>query len=370
MKLIPLTEVRSQLRSGSPLLWGVRDANGKLLLGKGHVIASDDMLASLMERGMFVDADEARAARGEVVETNRAQTFAARWNALQGRLSNVLRSPSDQFFLQRVGECVAVVSVLGEKNADQLIYSIVRHEQDRYASYGVSHSLHVGSLVALLAKRNDWPQAKFESAVGAALTMNLAMIDLQGQLAGRGGRPNKLQMDEIKAHPSASANLLRSAGLNDPDWIRAVEEHHEEPGGGGYPSQVTEPSELSQVLRWIDIFLAKHAGRADRDPMPAQQAARELFIMSKGHPVAAMLIKEFGIYPPGCYVKLCSGETAIVVRRGASANTPLAAALTNKNGDPMPDHPKRDTSLPQYAILSTLSDKSVMVRVPAEKLYQ
>jgi hypothetical protein len=104
--------------------------------------------------------------------------------------------------------------------------------------------------------------------------------------------------------------------------------------------------------------------------VPAQQAARDLFVASKGHSVAAMLIKEFGIYPPGCFVRLASGETAIVVRRGASANTPLAAALANRNGDPISGYPKRDTSLAQFAVQGTLTDKSVRVRVPADKLFQ
>jgi HD-GYP domain-containing protein (c-di-GMP phosphodiesterase class II) len=368
MKLVPLLEVRSQIRSGAPLPWGVRDPHGKLLLGKGHVVTDDDMLNALVERGMFVDAEEVRAARGEVVERP-SEGFVTRWKALETRLATVLRAPDDHLFLQRIGECIAVVSSLGERNADQLIFSIVRHDPDRYAGYGVSHSLHVGALVALLGRRAQWPAAKFESAVGAALTMNLSIVDLQGQLAGRGGRPNPTQMDAIRSHPASSAELLRRAGLVDADWLEAVEQHHEQPGGGGYPRQAATPGEISQVLRYIDIFLAKHAARADRAPVPAQQAARDLFLAAKGDPIAAMLIKEFGIYPPGCFVKLASGEAAIVVRRGANANTPMACALTNRNGDPLADHPRRDTSLPTYAIVSTLSDKSVMVRVPAERLY-
>lgn len=368
MKLIPLTDMRGQLRSGAPLLWGVRDAQGNLLLGKGHVIASDEMLEALLARGMFVDAEEAKAGRGEAVAPP-PLTFVARWNALQSRLSNLLRTPDDKHFLSRVGECVSVIGTLGERNADQLIYSIVRHDHERYAAYGVHHALHVASLVALLARRLQWPQDKFESAVGAALTMNLSIVELQGQLAARGGRPTASQQEAITAHPAMSAALLRAAGLTDPVWLEAVEQHHEVPGGTGYPGGVKEPSDISQALRWIDIFLAKHAGRADRTSVPAQQAARELFVASQGHPVGAMLIKEFGIYPPGCFVKLASGETAVVVRRGAAANTPSAVAITNKNGDALADFPRRDTAQQQFSILSTVPDRSVMVRVNSEKLF-
>lgn len=368
MKLIPLDEVRAQMRSGAPLLWGVRDAEGKLLLAKGHVVADDAMLDALVARGMFVDAEEARAARGEAVGRP-AEGFITRWKALQARLASVLRQPADQQFLQRVGECVTVVASLGDRNADQLIHAIVRHDQDRYANYGVAHSLHVAALVALLGRRAGWAATRFESAVGAALTMNLSMIELQGQLAGHGGRPTPAQREAIQRHPAESVALLRQARLADEEWLAAVAQHHELPGGKGYPEAVNEPTELSQLLRYVDVFLAKHAGRADREPMPAQQAARELFVASNGHPMAALLIKEFGIYPPGCFVKLASGETAIVVRRGANANTPMAAAITNRHGVPLPDTPRRDTSQPQFAVVATVSPRTVMVRVPAEKLY-
>ena len=374
MKLIPLDEVRSQLRSGVPLPWGVRDADGKLLLGKGHVIANDAMVNALVARGMFVDADEAKRSRNEVVEQP-AATFVARWNALHTRLANLLRAPADPAFLQRLRECVAVISLFGDRNTDQLIYTIVRQdaekpEFERYTGYGVSHALHCAALVSMLGRRAEWPAPKLESAIGAALTMNLSIVELQGQLAIRGGKLNKAQAETIKGHPVASAALLRQAGLDDPAWLEAVAQHHESPGGAGYPAQVAEPGEVSQMLRYVDIFLAKHAGRSDRDPVPAQQAARDLFVSSKGHPVAAMLIKEFGIYPPGCFVKLVSGEAAIVVRRGANANTPVAAALTNRNGDAISGHPKRDTSQSQYAIVSSLPDRAVNVRVPAERLFQ
>ena len=48
-------------------------------------------------------------------------------------------------------------------------------------------------------------------------------------------------------------------------------------------------------------------------------AARRLFAANPGSPMAAALIKEFGLYPPGCFVKLKSGETGVVVRYGMTA---------------------------------------------------
>ena len=165
-----------------------------------------------------------------------------------------------------------------------------------------------------------------------------------------------------------SATLLRAAGLTDPVWLEAVEQHHEVPGGTWLPGGVR--SRATSLRRCAGSTSSWPSTRAvpTASPCPPSGGARP-FVSSQGHPVGAMLIKEFGIYPPGCFVKLASGETAVVVRRGAAANTPFAAAVTNKNGDALSDFPRRDTSLQQFAILSTIPDKAVMVRVPSERLY-
>jgi len=38
-----------------------------------------------------------------------------------------------------------------------------------------------------------------------------------------------------------------------------------------------------------------------------------MFVQDQGHPMVAALVKEFGIYPPGCCVRLASGEVGLVV---------------------------------------------------------
>lgn len=127
---------------------------------------------------------------------------------------------------------------------------------------------------------------------------------------------------------------------------------------------------MSQIVRFIDNFTAKHSPRASRKPLPAQQAARDLFMQSSGNPLASLLIKELGIYPPGCYVKLASGEIAVVTHRGESAKTPRVAAVTSPNGDVRSQPLRRDTSLPTHAITGTVPSQAVKLRVGAQDLYE
>lgn len=51
--------------------------------------------------------------------------------------------------------------------------------------------------------------------------------------------------------------------------------------------------------------------------------------------MTAALVREFGIYPPGCHVRLNTGELAIVVERGPTITTPVVACLSSARGAPL-----------------------------------
>jgi HD-GYP domain-containing protein (c-di-GMP phosphodiesterase class II) len=236
-------------------------------------------------------------------------------------------------------------------------------------NYGVVHSLHTAAICSLLSRRKGWDEPKRHSLVGAALTMNVAMLDLQGSLASRAGRPTDAEQFLIAQHSTTSAELMRSAGLVDDNWLTTVEQHHEVAGGTGYPKKIAEPTEMACMVRFVDTFLAKHSPRVGRVPQPAHKAARDLFTNSGGDPLAGLIIKEFGIYPPGAYVKLASDEVGIVTQRGPAANAPLVMAITNKHGDPLSLPSRRDTSAAAFKIVATVDETLIRVRHSADSLY-
>jgi HD-GYP domain-containing protein (c-di-GMP phosphodiesterase class II) len=369
MKLLPLSPARAQIRCGTPLAFNVRDDAGNLLLAKGQVLATQDMVDTLLNRGAFVDAEEVHS-RASADSGRATDTVFDRWTGLEARLTTLLRNPTDEQFRSKVEELALSIYKLVSRHTDPLIFAIMRHEHHtRYASYGISHSLHAATVCALVGLRMNLRPAQCASLVCAALTMNVSVVDLQGILACRGGRLNAKQDATIKAHPTESVRLLQAAGVSDADWLEAVQNHHERPDGTGYPQQLRDPSALSQILRLVDVFTAKHASRAGRAPMAPRQAAQELYVQNKDQLAAAVLIKEFGMFPAGCFVKLANGETAVVVRRGAQANAPFVAAVLNRNGDAIASPIRRDTSQAEFAISTSLPDTAVMVTLSPEKLY-
>ncbi len=370
MKLVPIQQVGGQVKPGAPLPFGVRDAEGKLLLAKGQMVPSEQMREALLNRGVFVDLDELRdpSKRGHDDGTG-GEDFFARWETLQTRLSVLLRAPQEPLFLPRVKECAGQLIAWAERFPDQLLFVVIQHDHSRHEVYGLVHLLHAAAIGALLSRRLGWTPERQKSLVGAALTMNLSIIDLQGRLASRGGKLLPPQRAAINRHPDEAVAWLRNAGLDDAEWLAAVAQHHEQPGGGGYPQSLPEPCEAAQLLRLVDIFLAKLASRGGRAGLPAPHAAKALYTGSNGHAFAALLVKELGMFPPGTLVKLASGEIAVAVRRGNSGNTPIVSAVMNRQGDALGSPVRRDTASAEHAITGLVAAQQLRVKLAPHQLY-
>lgn len=362
----------NQVKVGAPLQFSVRDEHGKLLLAKGQVVYNASQMQALLSRGLYADEQEVKAATAESgarEATGRKLTLFDLWEQAVWRLDRLIKGmEAEPGFPARCEEFVVQLASLIQRDPDIAIFLSVRQDERRLNLYGLTHALHTALACQLLAARLAWPEPRARALVKAALTMNCTIVELQGRFAAL-GRLTEDQRNQLRGHPKGAEARLRAAGVDDEDWLQAVREHHERTGGGGYPDELTEVCEAAATLRLADVFMSKISPRIERPALPIQEAARQMFSESQGSPMAAALIKEYGIYPPGNAVQLASGEIAIVIRRGATAHTPMAAAVTDKAGMPVVHTNNRDTSQSAYAIKALISDKALVQRVPAERLY-
>jgi HD-GYP domain-containing protein (c-di-GMP phosphodiesterase class II) len=363
--------VQRQVIVGQPLPFGVRDEHGKLLLAKGQVVENDAQLEALFERGVYADAEEVRALQqaAQPDAAARKLTVFDHWEQLIWRLDRLLKSTEEPGLPERVAELTGALLALLKRDPDIGIYLAMRQDPKRLSVYGLTHALYSAMACALAATRLGWSEADTQRLVSAALTMNLPIVELQGRLATQGNKPTEAQFERLRAHPHAAADTLAAAGVADADWLAAVRQHHERRDGSGYPTATKDVAPLAIALRLADVLLAKVSPRSGRPALPIQQAEREMFAEAGGDPFAAALIKEFGIYPPGDFVLLKSGEMAVVVRRGPTATTPEVAAITDRKGMPVTSSVRRDTAKPEFAIAGPAPDMALALRVPPERLF-
>jgi HD-GYP domain-containing protein (c-di-GMP phosphodiesterase class II) len=245
----------------------------------------------------------------------------------------------------------------------------MRQDQARHLRYGFSHPVYTALLCILMAQRMGWTERRVLSLTLAALTMNASIADLQVHMAFQDYPVLDRQRALIRKHPVDSAALLERAGITDCAWLTAVREHHERVDGTGYPTGTTVVDEPARVLRMADHFIACISPRTLRPTMSIQEATRQVFREDNGGPMSRALIRGLGLYPPGDFVQLASGEQGIAIRRGAEARTPLVAVVTNAHGRSVTTTVQRDTAQPEYAITGSAHDRGLLVRVPPERLY-
>lgn len=377
----PLVTVRDLVIAGQPLPFHVHDEFGRRLLAAGQVITGATQLAMLLERGAWVDSEEAAAVRRErqaasaaggspVMSTYREPTLFDRWEKLVWELDALLRKMA-------AGKPVAAeIEALGQQLVEQVehdvdvaLFMTIRPAEQRFALYALQHAIHAATVAVVLSRQLGWSDEQKLRLVLGALTMNVSILELQAQMAAQQDLPSARQRQTIRAHPEASAGLLEAAGVADALWLAMVREHHERPDGTGYPQATKAAGELAHALRVVDVFTAKISTRAFRAALPVQAAARQLFQEEQGGPMAAGLIKALGLYPPGDLVVLKSGEVGVVARRGMSATTPSVATLTNTHGQAVAGTQMRDTAQPDFAITGPAGERKGLSRVLPERIY-
>lgn len=365
MQVKPFSVVQHRVRLGSPLPFSILGKEGELLLAKGQTLNSEEQLQALLERGALVDRDEADSGRKDPSKADKNQ-LPGLWSQTLDQMNRMLRASVHSDFLGALDELSQPLVALIDRDPDLAIFQILRQEGMQEGQYGVQHGVHAAIAGLLAARRLGASAEEQQRVVRAALTMNLSVLELQGRLAAQVFPLHPRQRLVMREHPLRSRELLVQHGVDDADWLQGVYEHHESPDGKGYPTGSQQVGALGQLLSAADVFTAKLSTRAGRGPLPADRAARDFFISRKTLPAAAAIIKEFGVFPPGTLVRLASGESGIVVRRGASA--PIVAALINKSGEPMMTPARRDASQPGQTIAAILDAGSFKVRLPPEKL--
>lgn len=370
------------MQLGTPLPWNVRDSEGRLLLSRGQRVGSEAQLAALLERGAFVDFEEAKAVeQSSIADKRLVSGFSAasikrdrslfeQWDDLPERLRLMLKEiRTESNAPARMAEFVQTIVAMVDQDVDVALYHAVRQETADLYYYGYSHAIQTAVLCQLIARRLAWPAQKMMSLMSAAITMNVPIFVLQGQLAKQDVPLRQSQRDVIRQHPHDAHAWLIGIGITDPDWLAAVIEHHERSDGSGYPQGLKEVNELAVALRVTDVFMAKISHRKVRSALSIKDAAKQLYSEDHGGPLSSAIIKEFGIYPPGEVVKLASGEIGVVMRRTTSGKFPIVAAVTDATGQLIAHTHQRDTSKPEFAVVGNIAPPDFISRLPPERIY-
>jgi len=266
---------------------------------------------------------------------------------MTGVLGHFIRLDDTPALVERV---IDHVRRLVARNPDGCIAAILLSV---YSHYTPRHAVNCAMLAARMASALRMPEAEAQALIGAALTMNLGSVDVQNQLSSRDGPPSTLQRQILDIHPLISSAMLREVSMDAPLLHTIVVMHHERKDGRGYTFGAADPNipPLAHLAHLLDVATAKLMPRAYRSGVPSKMALASLYAgksESFDTQYIAQLVKILGIYPPGSFVELESGDRALVVGSGETPGTPMVVRLS------APTAPI-DTSTHGYGVKSAIS---------------
>jgi len=384
-----------RLEPGKPVPFNIWDARRNLLIRKGDVVQSvqhQDMLAAhkacvsevdfkawqrsydrLVYRLFRDGASMEQLAKSYMPSTILDVDYVVGYDVLGGWvdlhevLSSVLymgaaaRSPLDRLdgVQRRATDLVA-------SDPDECLFTLFQLMPDRTLGYCAKHALLSAVLCELTAQKLKVPDLLRPVLFRSALTMNISMAKQQDALARQTMVPTPEQQGLIQEHPQRSVEILRGFGVVDEDWLDLVGSHHA-------PDDLTgadRNEEIKRILRMADQFIAKVSARATRAALSTRSAVRFMVTHSAGNSlrVASAMTTAVGFYPPGTYVALANGETAVCARRGAAANTPMVVSIMNASGLALAQYVARDTHDKAFSVLAPVSAERLRFNVSSEKI--
>jgi len=394
MKYVPIPI--AMLPVGKPLPVNVWNPDGLLLLRKGQPIVSEQHRDKLYAHNASTTEAEAQAWQRsyermvhtmlmEGVEVEQiarlpmpsairerdymvGEQLNGGWMDLQEVLRGILYQGGLALNpLPRLAALENKARALLQADADDSLFCLFQALADSSLGYCATHALLCACVCELAAQKLGLNPQQRQSLMSAALTMNIGMAREQDVLARQNEAPTPEQRQLIQDHPQLSLQILVWLGIEDVEELDLVRWHHQPDSVEGLPHNL----QARRLLSMTDVFVAKMAARRTREALSPLESAKSIYLQTEKEVTASVggaLTAAVGFYPPGTYVRLVSGETAVAVQRGLRANTPWVIVIVDRNGMPAFNYHCLDTADPAHAIAAPMLFRSGKVAINVERV--
>lgn len=351
---------------GQPLPWDVFTEAGVLVASAGTPIHDAAHFQRLIARPLYRET-----APGDIQAPAPGIHVLERLETLAREAETLLAPPYSSLFSDQLREWLAAMLKTLRTDPDACLGYAWRVPLARPA---VHHSLRVLVVSILLSDHLDFSEAQQFSLAGAALTMNLAVLDLLDRLHQFPQALREEDRQALAGHPEAAVALLRQGGVEDADWLQAVAQHHEHADGSGHPRglAIADIGIAARVLRAADVYCTRLEGRHYRPPRTPRTAMQAIFGRERPHldpQIGAQLPRVMGLMPPGTLVRLANGESACVTRRGRGGKPAFASSFLDARGRLMDPPRERPLDRPLYAPRGFLEVEPRWPEIPWKQLW-
>ena len=227
----------------------------------------------------------------------------------------------------------------------QITAGVIEGEQDflqltsvHYSSeFTFNHSVNVCLLVTAASKPLTSDPEWLLKIGQAALLHDLGKSLVPQELLYKEGALEKEEREEIKRHCVLGAEILQDTQGIDPLSVVVAYDHHRRPNGAGYPPRPRQDpvDVLTSLVAAADILEALIAERPYKRGLTPAQAFEAFPRLPEAKGLAKaqrLLLDTLGLFPPGTFVELDTGEYAVVSKTRPGAPDQPRVRLVSSSG--------------------------------------
>lgn len=142
--------------------------------------------------------------------------------------------------------------------------------------YTMKHSVKVTDYAERLARRVGFSEKNIKNLKLASMIHDIGKIGIDQDILTKPGALTKKEYSKVKKHPLLSTKMIRRIPVVDRQISKIVKYHHENYGGGGYPTGLmgTKIPLGARILAIADAYDALRSNRAYRKAYSRAKAIR------------------------------------------------------------------------------------------------
>lgn len=201
--------------------------------------------------------------------------------------------------------------------------------------YTYTHAVNCCALAAAFGRHLGFDDRRVKSLATGALLLDIGMGAVPPEMINHEGPLDEVSRAFVERHVREGVERLRQSGLDDPEIIEMVLNHHEHYDGSGYPGRKMDGNIPlpGRIAGLVDAFDAMTSERPYRPAISRAEALQQL-VKQRHSERDADLVEQFvrclGVYPVGTLIELNTGEVGLVMSQNPSQRLrPRVMVLTN-----------------------------------------
>ncbi|WP_319541766.1 HD-GYP domain-containing protein [uncultured Pseudodesulfovibrio sp.] len=186
-----------------------------------------------------------------------------------------------------------------------------------FDNYTYTHCINVAAIAVVFGEFIGMSRDDLILLGMAGMMHDLGKTTVPGPIVNKAGRLTKYEYEEMKRHPAYGCSILSKSTSIPTKVLKAIRLHHEKFNGTGYPDGLKRKDipAFARILCLADIYDALTSDRCYKNAILPNKALGIMYGMRDqdfDSTEVQLFIKCLGIFPSGSFVRLNTGNYALV----------------------------------------------------------